>query len=127
MTITLPLTTYPAGVILLPTRAVPTGLVSATALFDTTHVTTLTLVMQVALELSQDNGTTWVPSGGSTLSLPNCGCTLSGGVLTDASGKPVLVSGFQIALANPTNAQRRIRGTVTLSESFETQVTVTVL
>ena len=120
----LPLTTYTAGTHVLPEATVPTGLVRAKALFDLTHLTQLTLVMSIALELSQDNGATWLSAGGGGLDLPRSGFTINGSVITSAQGQVVTVSGITINLPNPANAQRKIRGTAVLSEDFLTQITV---
>lgn len=120
----LPLTTYTAGTHPLPETTVPTGLTRAKALFDLTHLTALTLVMSIAIELSQDNGATWVSAGGGGLDLPNSGFTIAGSVITSAQGQVVTVSGITVKLLNPANAQRKIRGAVVLSEDFLTQITV---
>lgn len=120
----LPLTTYTAGQHVLPEAAIPTGFVRAKALFDLTHLTQLTLVMSIAIELSQDNGASWVSAGGGGLDLPNSGFTIAGSVITSAQGQVVTVSGITVKLPNPANAQRKIRGTAVLSEDFLTQITV---
>lgn len=123
----LPLTTYTAGTHLLSPASIPLNLVFAKARFDLTHLTALTLVMDISLEISQDNGATWTFAGGSGLNLPNSGFTLNGGVITNSAGQVITQSGISVSLPQPANNQRQIRGTINLTEDFLTQITLELL
>lgn len=120
----LPLATYQAGERSLPEANVPTGITRVQVAFDLTHLSTLTLIMAIALELSQDNGQTWIAWGGCGLDLPKSGYTLVGSTPHDDQNVAVPESRFGIALPNPNNVQRKLRGSISLSEAFTTSVTV---
>lgn len=116
---------YAAGTYSFGPISIPTGISLVTITVDMSQVSTLTGVYTYNFEISQDGGVTWAPGGSGTLSVPNSGLILDAGVLSFSVGNPVPNSGFTITLPNPTNANRKARGTVVLNESLKTSVTVT--
>jgi len=82
--------------------AVPTGITQIEVQLDRAGMASETLRIDWALEVSQDSGATWLSWGGAST----------------AGGPPLTgVSSFTIALPNPSNAGRRVRGSVTLNET----------
>lgn len=112
----LPMATYQPASRSFGPLTVPVGVIGALLLFDTTnmHSTTTTAVADLRFELSQDAGATWLPWGA---------CTLSGAPGNDPkTGLPR--TGFHVELPNPTNPDRRLRGTVDTTEAITTAVSV---
>lgn len=117
---------YAAGTYSFGPVSIPTGISQVTITVDMSQVTDLTGVYTYNIELSQDGGATWALAASGTLNVPNSGFIMNAGVLSDSSGTAVPNSGVTIFLPNPTNANRKARGTVVLNESLKTSVTVTL-
>lgn len=116
----LPLQTYTANTYSLGPATIPSGVTSAQLRFDLTHLTSLTMVLEMGIQISLDNGVTWPIVATIGLDLPRSGYTLPGGVLTNGQGQVVTewpggVSGI------PLGANRKIKGTITISEDFQTK------
>jgi hypothetical protein len=93
---------YAAGTFPFGPVNLPTGITSAECRIDRAALTSPTLQINWKFELSQDDGVNWLPWGGAGT---------GGGVIPDAP-----FSSFTVQLPNPTNPNRRIRGSMTLNE-----------
>lgn len=121
----LPLNTYAAGAYALGPAAIPSGVTAAQLTFDLTHLTALTMVLEMGIQISLDNGVTWPITVTIGLDLPKSGFTLNGSVITDVAGKVITewpggVSGI------PLGANRKVKGTISISEDFTTSGTLSL-
>jgi hypothetical protein len=114
--LTLPIISQPAGVYLFGPATVPLGVVRATAKIDRVPLVSATLRIDWTLELSQDAGVTWLQR--------DAAGTVGGSVINPRTGLPFTVSSFTQTLPNPTNANRRVRGSVTINEVATTTLTL---
>lgn len=112
----LPPGSYGPGTFTLPAAPIPTGITRVTVQVDRASMVSGTLHIDWTLELSQDSGTSWLPWGGAG--------TVGGAISDPATGLPFSVSSFTVAVPNPANAGRRLRGSVTLTEAVVTSVTL---
>ena len=124
----LPRATYPAGTRSFGPASIPVGLTSATVLFDLSFLAGLTLELHWAVEYSLNGGTSWIDLGGGGLELAKSGFVFVGPTLMSSDGIPVTQPpGILVRnLPEPTNPNRQMRGTMRLTEPFETIVTLTV-
>lgn len=106
ITISIPNRTYPAGNLPITELGVPTGISLAQLLIDRTNWTNPAVILTTALELSYDNGVTWVGGGGGQA---------PGGVLLDKNGNVRTVTEFRWTWPDPDNPLRRIRGTINIA------------
>jgi hypothetical protein len=94
---------------------------------DLTLTTKLTGAISFHYDLSLDGGVTWVDMGGAGLDLSKAGFTVNAlNQYLDSQGKVATETGMVIPLPDPTNPNRQVRGTVTVSETITTKVTITV-
>ena len=124
----LPRAVYPAGTRSFGPVSIPVGLTSATVLFDLSFLTALTMELHWTVEYSLNNGISWIDAGGGGLELPKSGLSFVGPTLIGPEGAPVTQPPGMIIrnVPEPTNPTRLVRGTMRLTEPFETIVTVTV-
>ena len=124
----LPRATYPAGTRSFGPASIPIGITSATVLFDLSFLTALTMELHWTAEYSLDGGASWIDLGGGGLELPKSGFSFVGPTLMSSDGVPVTQPpGIRAQnIPEPTNTNRQMRGTMRLTEPFETIVTVTV-
>ena len=124
----LPRATYPAGTRSFGPASIPVGLTSAMVLFDLSFLTALTAELHWTAEYSLDGGASWIDVGGGGLELPKSGFSFVGPTLMGPEGTPVTQPpGILVRnLPEPTNPNRQMRGTMRLTEPFETIVTLTV-
>lgn len=98
----------------IPSTAVPTGIVRLAITVNRFAWPAGTDIMQFTLEYSLDGGATW--PGGTT------GST-NGGVVP-YKGNPDSPSAFAFPIPEPQNANRRLRGNVTLNAALDCGVVV---
>lgn len=115
----LPMATYPAGTRAFGPVVVPVGVTSARCSIDRTSLLSPSLQINWNFELSQDGGASWLPWGAAG--------TAGGSIVSGKTGLPFTESNFEVEFPFPANTQRRLRGTVTLSEDATTSVSVTTL
>ena len=75
----------------------------------------MTTVLSLSLDVSLDNGSTFVNSGIVGLDFPTSGYSIAGGILVDSSGQPVRVFGQGVRFPDALNANRRLKPTMTFS------------
>jgi hypothetical protein len=109
-----PAGTYPFGPVTVPLNAV-----RATAIIDRVPLTNATLRINWLLELSQDAGGTWLPWGAAG--------TSGGSIINPKTGSPYTASSSTVLLPNPTNPNRRARGSVTINRTTTTTLTIDVV
>ncbi len=108
---------YPAGTQPIPSTAIPAGLSSVRlTLTRESWPDTGGDVISMLIDLSLDGGATWTPGF--------LGFTAPGGVLFDRLGNVRATSSAFRDLPEPANANRRVRGTVTLLSPLRTAVTI---
>lgn len=107
----LPTAVYGPGTLAFGPVAIPVGITGVTAIIDRAALVSPTLRIDWTLELSQDDGQTWEAWGGA-------------GTI---GGPPFTTSSFTVALPQPANAARKLRGSVTLTEAATTSVSITTL
>lgn len=95
----------------------PLGMSKIQVAIDRTLLTSVTLVVSWAIELSRDSGLTWVSWGG--------GGTI-GGVLVDNLLNPITESSFTVNFGSPTDPATQVRGTITSNEVVVTSVTARI-
>jgi hypothetical protein len=106
---------YAAGTFPFGPVNLPTGIESAECRIDRTALTSTTLQINWSFELSQDDGINWLSWGGAGT---------VGGVIQDEGGNTLTFSAFTVQLPNPTNPNRRIRGSMSLNETATLNVKV---
>ena len=104
-TIPIPSRTYPIGTTQFWPVTVPTGATTFDLKFDVSTFTDPTWTLNLTFDLSFDGGTNWVNV---------VGLTMPGGA-PDDNGNPIAVAGFFSNLSQPNNANRRARGSLTLT------------
>lgn len=114
----LPMATYPPASRTFGPVTVPIGVTSALLLLDTTNMNAPgdpdATVANIALELSQDGGTSYLPWGGA-------------GIPRRPGNDPktgLPRTGVVVSLPNAANAARRLRGSVVSTEDITTAVSV---
>jgi len=101
--------TLHAGVTNLPQRSVPLGATSFTITIDRTNWTDPALKLAISIEISLDGGVTWASDSAATY---------EGGPAptpTPIQPNPVNQSVLTSDLGDPTNTNRMVRGTLTLT------------
>lgn len=109
---------WQAGTHSFDSTVVPVGVTTIRAAIDRADLD-LDAYIKWSLELSQDAGVSWLPWGGA-------GC--SGEPFIDPNtSQDSLVSWFIVNLPNPSNADRRIRGSMTLNMATKLGLVITVI
>lgn len=124
-----PIASRGAGSIAFGPFAVPAAFTQLMVIFDLQQVASLTATLGSTVEVSLDNGTNWTAAGANSLSLPNSGYVLNGGVLTrsvtDPFGPgPVRIFGTSFRLLHSDISTRQVRGTLTQDETLISGVTL---
>lgn len=114
--VVLPSASYGPGTFQFGGALIPAGLTIIKASIDRTFMLSPTFFISWGLELSLDNGNTWLSWG-------SAGTV--GGALTDESGNPSTESSFTVNVPEPLNTQRRLRGSVSLNEAVVTSLSLT--
>jgi hypothetical protein len=109
---------FKQGTTQLPSVDLPSGFNELQVFVDRTGWLDVTTKLAIDSELSLDNGVTWEPAGG---------FSAFGGVDHDRHGNVITVSGFDVPLAHPESTIRKLRATVTVIGSVDTNVTVNLL
>lgn len=109
---------------------VPVGFSQLMIIFDLRQVNSLTAILGASVEISFDSGQNWESAGGNSLSLPNSGYVLNGGVLSRSGadplgpGAPVRIFGKSIMLKQCHLTTRQLRGVLTADEALISGVTL---
>jgi len=98
-------------------RSVPVGITTIRVSIDRADLD-VDAYIQWKLELSQDAGVTWLSWGSAGASGKPC--------IDPATSQNITVSWFQVDLPNPSNENRRIRGSITLNMATKLGLMVTV-
>lgn len=93
----------------------PPGLSTVQVAVDRTGLALLTQPINWQIDLSLDSGVTWLPWGGA-------GC--QAGTVTDRNLVVQTESSFTVSFPRPTDANTRVRGSITTLESVTTSVTI---
>lgn len=124
-TVILPQATYPIGTRTVGPANVPQNATKVEMALDGAAMTDPALHVSMTLDLSLDNGATWNLPHPQVDPFP-IGMTLDGGAL-NRQGLPLATYTLGTQLPDPTNANRKIRMTVTISGTpLTTQGTVTI-
>ncbi len=116
---------WPAGTMILGPAVLPDRFRYGMILVDLSQLTDLTSKIDVLVQISED-GVNFGPLSGWGLDLPNSGFTLPGGVLTDASGNPVRITGMSLRFPPASNLLRQIQGTIVLSQPAVVGMTIAI-
>jgi hypothetical protein len=118
-TIVIPVRDYAIGSHNLGPVALNVGLRRVAITLERSEWTDPASKVDARFELSLDGGTTWSPNPSGERDFPwgPFPVTFSafGGIILGKDGQPSLLSGFVTDLPQPSNPDRRIRGTVTIS------------
>ena len=106
MAVVFPSISRAVGTYLLPSSNVPNGISSAVLSFDRSLWTNPAGKMEMQLEISFDNGTSWQILGA---------FTAEGGVVLDMLGNVATKTSIKIGVPQPQNNNRKVRGTLIIS------------
>lgn len=116
-TVVLPSGTY-TGTQTIPSRSIPIGASRIELALDRTAWTDPAVTVTARLDLSFDDGLTWIS--------PYMGFTAAGGIiLIPVTGETLSITRVTVPLPQP-NANRRIRGTIIIVGSLTTTGTLTI-
>ncbi len=108
------------GTVTFAATSVPTGIIGLTIGMSRSAFTLApSLSIDWSIELSQDNGSTWLAAGGAG--------TKGGDVIDPDTLNVVARSSFTVGLPQSTNPNRKLRGQITFSDSVITDLTVDFL
>jgi hypothetical protein len=113
-----PSTPFTAGVHPFGPISVPVGAFAAEAHLAAGILLSATLVLSAGFELSQDSGVTWLSCG-------SAGLTSNGTIpVNPKTHLPMTDWWVRVQLDNPANANRQVRGSVTINELVSTFINV---
>lgn len=114
----IPLGAYGPGTITLGPAAVPLNPTQMILTVQTDLMLDPATSFDLRLQLSLDNGGTYADWGGATRN--------GGPVLIGKDGLPLTTASFVVSLPDPTNTQRKIKGTLTIVGTVTTSGTLTL-
>lgn len=109
----LPPGTYPIGTQALGPATVPVGITEVKLALDGAAMTDPALHVFIGIDISLDNGVTWNSPHPAADPFP-IGMTLDGGA-TNRQGGPLAAYSLSCNLPDPSNANRKVRATVTIA------------